>query len=505
MSRTRIVKGNITKKTGGNYKVYSKESIENIGSKVIQIGKENGVTYGEPEIPATEDNEEVITFESELYMHNDQELKIPYLDETKIFNYKTSKPFIAGIRSMFGDDIRHKAAKGLRQDLLNKSLPYPKYEVDRKLSNYHGGYYHEGTIYINENLILESEKDQKKAWLLFRVVMEEIGHYIDDMLRNKYDTIGGDAPDDEGVLFTADFIRFNEALLKDFEFANVKIRSKDGSIREFKPKVLYENPNIEMKARDLLYMLEKEDDHGIVTLKSGEKVTVEFFKIRGGGAVHEDITKQAAKVAGVVYDYRLDEGCAWPDVPCANEDSIETCYYNTWRDLEKKGTMAYESHNGSKQFWHSMAPSGNNTNQQVIELIVDQAKKWFKKGFETPGDNGLFHIGKMLHMVQDSYSLSHVVRDENNHIIQFQGYDVQDSSKHGESDKDGDSKGAKDAMLASVWILTFYKESKKHGGKAETYFPGLENYLRNTVYTLVKGRGGIKAGGTLDQFKKKAA
>ncbi|MDY3548861.1 hypothetical protein PG291_09635 [Riemerella anatipestifer] len=52
MSRTRIVKGNITKIIGGNYKRYSKDDIVNIGSKVIQIGKEGGVTYGEPEAPS---------------------------------------------------------------------------------------------------------------------------------------------------------------------------------------------------------------------------------------------------------------------------------------------------------------------------------------------------------------------------------------------------------------------------------------------------------------------
>uniref|UniRef100_UPI0039A5F25F hypothetical protein n=1 Tax=Ornithobacterium rhinotracheale TaxID=28251 RepID=UPI0039A5F25F len=47
MSRTRIVKGNITKIIGGNYKRYSKDDIVNIGSKVIQVGKEGGVTYGD--------------------------------------------------------------------------------------------------------------------------------------------------------------------------------------------------------------------------------------------------------------------------------------------------------------------------------------------------------------------------------------------------------------------------------------------------------------------------
>ncbi|WP_241331090.1 hypothetical protein [Chryseobacterium arthrosphaerae] len=50
MSRTRIVKGNITKIIGGNYKRYSNDEIENIGSKVIQNGKD-GVVYEMNEEP----------------------------------------------------------------------------------------------------------------------------------------------------------------------------------------------------------------------------------------------------------------------------------------------------------------------------------------------------------------------------------------------------------------------------------------------------------------------
>lgn len=46
MSRTRIVKGNITKIIGGNYKRYSEDDIENIGSRVIQVGEDEGVFYG---------------------------------------------------------------------------------------------------------------------------------------------------------------------------------------------------------------------------------------------------------------------------------------------------------------------------------------------------------------------------------------------------------------------------------------------------------------------------
>ncbi|NRS93753.1 hypothetical protein [Frigoriflavimonas asaccharolytica] len=52
MSRTRIVKGSVTKIVGKSYKIYSKENIENYSAKkIIQVGKEGGVLYGEPETP----------------------------------------------------------------------------------------------------------------------------------------------------------------------------------------------------------------------------------------------------------------------------------------------------------------------------------------------------------------------------------------------------------------------------------------------------------------------
>jgi hypothetical protein len=502
MSRTRIIGGKLTEIIGGDYNIYSEgDIVYNSGKTITFTGEENGVTFGEPERPKLK--EKVISIESELFMHNNQELKIPYLDSSKILNYISSKPFIAGIRSIFGRDIKHIAAKKLMKDLLDNKLIRPKWVVNDGLSDSQGGFYHNGSINISERLIFDAEKNPDKSWLLFRVVMEEISHYIDDLLRNKYDKIGGDDPRDEGVLFTADFIKFNDLLLKDFEFAKIKIKTESGDVREFRAKVMYENPNIEKKAKDLLFVEKHEDDHGTVTLKTGEKINVEFFKIRGGGAIHEDITKRAAKRAGVIYDHRLDEGCAWPDVPCDDENSAETCYWKTYQEEHKKGTMAYESHHGSKQYWHSMSPAGNHTNQEVINLIVEQAKNWFKNGIETEGEDGLFHIGKILHMVQDSYSLSHVQRDKDNKIIQFQGYDAQDADKHGNPDKDGKSQGVKDAEDASTWILSYYKGIKEQKIDLDNALPILEKYFREEIYNLALNRGEAKAGGSLDAYKKK--
>jgi hypothetical protein len=52
MSRTRIVGGNITRITGGSYKIFSKENIEIHSNKqIIQTGEENGVIFGTPQSP----------------------------------------------------------------------------------------------------------------------------------------------------------------------------------------------------------------------------------------------------------------------------------------------------------------------------------------------------------------------------------------------------------------------------------------------------------------------
>ena len=50
MTRTRIVGGKITETTGGNYNIYTKESIVYSAASIItETGVESGVSYGSPE------------------------------------------------------------------------------------------------------------------------------------------------------------------------------------------------------------------------------------------------------------------------------------------------------------------------------------------------------------------------------------------------------------------------------------------------------------------------
>lgn len=115
-------------------------------------------------------------------------------------------------------------------------------------------------------------------------------------------------------------------------------------------------------------------------------------KIWGGGAVHESIAQVAANLAWIDYTSALKKGVEWPDVP--SNIPGKTNYLGLLTDLDTPGTITNDSHYGSKQFWHSMTPSGGHyTNQDVLDKIVDQAKTWYGNAVQN---NNIFEVGKVL-------------------------------------------------------------------------------------------------------------
>lgn len=205
-----------------------------------------------------------------------------------------------------------------------------------------------------------------------------------------------------------------------------------------------------------------------------------IFKIKGQGSVHESITEAAASNAQVPFDASLKKGVRWPDVP--SKEPGETNYPGLI-EMDKPGTITFESHNGSKQFWHSMTPAGRAyKNCEVLEKIVDQAVQWYDLARK---EKDTFHIGKILHMVQDSYSDSHTIRTKSGAIVTFQSYDKQDAHRHGIADRipeEGswrDTPGTLSALKASTHILELYKRG---ASSAE-----LASYLRKEVYFFANG------------------
>ena len=420
-------------------------------------------------------------------------LGVQYLDRPRI-------EFDAGIWSIFGDDIPQDAVDALWAALKDGSFPRPKYEFVETTPPNTMGYYRDGTIFLLEGLVKQGRLLPERRWQLFLVMAEEFGHHVDHILRTQYSTVGGDAPGDEGTFFAADFAHFHGLLDKDFEFATVELESADGERTSAKYDVKGAEVPRDVRRKDLLDIDDPTDDHGTVRMSDGREVEVEFFSIRGAGAAHEEITKKGATAAQLPYDFRLDEGCAWPDMPCENEESVETCYYATWRNVEKEGTMAFRSHHGDLQYYHSMCPTGSPTNGAVVELIIARLKWLYERAINnsiwpTFQGNGLFHLGKMVHTVQDSYTRSHCWRDDTTkRVVSFQDYNLQDPKKHSEADKIT-APGVSDALEATTQIMRYFRNRLP-------FAPEVEKYLRETVYALAPDAAGKTSGGTRPEYAK---
>jgi hypothetical protein len=196
--------------------------------------------------------------------------------------------------------------------------------------------------------------------------------------------------------------------------------------------------------------------------------------------VHETITEKALKEATMNPSINVDKkfvkallgnkGVRYPDTP---EGLIKLALH-----IHKEGTLTFESHYGKKQYWHSMAFPGSDSARQIQAKIFEQGEEWYDKAarawqeddHKTAGQ----YIGRVLHMVQDSFSRSHVKRDREGRIEGFQDYGAQDPGKHAEADspeKGNPGKyedlekympGAAEAMAASKDLLEcFLRQDKK--------------------------------------------
>ena len=140
MSRTRIVKGNITKVIGGNYKRYSKDNIENVGSKVIQIGKEEGVSYGINEEPP---KPPMLNF-SEPILNGDVIFCNGYLSSPK----KNPGSYLNVIVDKVPDDVSQNPMRGANMNEKKITDNVDIYTNDElEIDNRQGG----GTLYSDPN------------------------------------------------------------------------------------------------------------------------------------------------------------------------------------------------------------------------------------------------------------------------------------------------------------------------------------------------------------------
>ncbi|KPA12312.1 hypothetical protein MHK_007468 [Candidatus Magnetomorum sp. HK-1] len=446
---------------------------------------------------------------------------IPYLQSPYFFK--------KGILLIFGNEIPANEIEKMRHDMINGVFEKPKYEFD-SLGEGKYGYYYNGIITLDKFLVIKAQDNFKYRWALLLVMLEEYGHHIDYILRNKYTSIGGDAKGDEGQIFAGDYIHYNDLLESNLHYATVKlVKKNDAGTRQehiIEYDILEDNPPKSMRREFIEYSNNRFQDKATIRLKDGTEQEVEFFAIRGLGAMHEEITEKAAQDSGITYDKALEFGCEWPDLPCESQHTVNICYNALIEMKSIKHSKAYKSHYGIYSYWHAMSPGSHMTNQQVKYKMLIQAERWYTDGLKNKGekpvkyrdgatdfkDRGLFFIGKLLHMIQDSYTQSHAFRDRDGELIKngigfkiklFQGYINQDPKKHELADNGGDPfhctilsvPGATDALKASTEILKYYKSNTD-------FKPDVYSYLDEKILVLDSKNANEKSGASHSSYAK---
>ena len=120
------------------------------------------------------------------------------------------------------------------------------------------------------------------------------------------------------------------------------------------------------------------------------------------------------------------QGSYYPDIP---ESAPKTVRMHS----QPPNSLTFRSHLGDLQYWHSMSPAGATSATEVRDQILLQAFEWYSKGAEAiardPRTAGNY-LGRVLHMVQDSWAQSHTERDANGKILGFQDYTKQIEGEH---------------------------------------------------------------------------
>ncbi|MBM2841978.1 MAG: hypothetical protein HW412_2506, partial [Bacteroidetes bacterium] len=173
-----------------------------------------------------------------------------------------------------------------------------------------------------------------------------------------------------------------------------------------------------------------------------------FWKL----GIHERITEEAFQrlLCRLSYSSKdllegLKMGSKGPDIPDGIGTAtkffvdVESGIYSDDTIRYYWGTsLTYRSHYGDLQWWHGMVSNERTPGemqQKMINLFIDNVSL-FRSNVERDPIAAATALGFGLHMIEDSFSKSHVQRASDWTIRRFQSYPGQDSHRHGDADSE---------------------------------------------------------------------
>lgn len=106
-------------------------------------------------------------------------------------------------------------------------------------------------------------------------------------------------------------------------------------------------------------------------------------------------------------------------------------------EADLKGSELYQSHFGKNVWHHAMTDnslSAAEFTDKLLDRLTGRVKLYRKLIQDEDVEAASFALGEAIHTLQDSYSASHVVRDSDGRIHQYQDWLVQSPGLHGVAD-----------------------------------------------------------------------
>jgi hypothetical protein len=427
------------------------------------------------------------------------------------------------IKGIYGGNVSAAKLDSLYNGVIGNSMPRPNsIEINQMSANILGAY-RSNKIYINRQIVSDSLLGQESCFILLLALLHEYGHFLDEHLNGPPSGGGGNTNDEKGKAFAERFIRYSAADLfnnPSFEFADFKATDDRGN--EYVRTAKISSLGYEQRMGIFSFFEYSEYiANGDLELPDGETISnAEFFSLDA----HKDLTREGARLASL----------AILNNPSVDELWLEA--YSVWQDDNAGGLIQlYKSHYGENQYWHSMYSgqayagqplSTNLKNEGVKEKIIGQAKEWYEEAIKKKATNmlkSLLNLGRLCHMVQDSYCLSHcwrrytkdtyigqvlsgmnaITSAENDNIWNFQDYRKQDTNFHKYADESKQRKGTpqekltigyESAKKATKEIMEMYSANKP--------WSTLKSHLNDKVYKIHLGRENKAGSGCHPLFLK---
>ena len=235
------------------------------------------------------------------------------------------------------------------------------------------------------------------------------------------------------------------------------------------------------------------DAGGLWTLEVHESITGDAFD-RGFSC------KPNLKDRGLFRDGLL-KGAVYPDIPPAKLAVGAACLVPTWLPTEvgrgikfwkEQMSPSGSSHWGVNQYWHAMAWD-ERTAQELRDKVIQRVMELYGKYADGNDEEQMGHaIGEALHTIQDSYTRSHVIRNEAGQITWFQQYAKQKGSKHKQADeREGNEEQYDQALEATHDLLELIL--------CGTGEDSIKKLLEDEIMVVAPG---AQVGGSHPDFKK---